>query len=471
MAMKVDLTKGNILNELIRLAVPIMATSLIQMAYNLTDMLWLGRKGSLDVAAVGTAGFFVWFGFSLILLAKVGGEVGVAQSIGARQYEKAGKYATNSFMVTMILGLLYGCLLYLLAIPLISFFKMEDSFVNGVATSYLKTVSIGTLFTFLNPVLSGVYNGSGNSKTPFFINCIGLVINMVFDPILIFGLYGFPALGAIGAAMATVFSQCAVTIVFILSLGGKRSIFKSFRFFEKPDLSYVKSILKLGIPVASQSASFTIFAMLLARIITRWGPVPIAVQKVGAQIEAISWMTANGFSTALSAFVGQNYGARLWPRIQKGYIAAISSVSVIGLFATCLLVFFAKPIFSVFIPEKESIRLGIDYLQILGLSQLFMCLEITTAGAFNGLGRTTIPSAISIIFTGLRVPAAMILSSTTLLGLNGVWWSISMSSVFKGVILFSWFIVFLSKTPELKGLNPIRQFIFSLEYRNLRDKR
>ena len=120
---------------------------------------------------------------------------------------------------------------------------------------------------------------------------------------------------------------------------------------------------------------------------------------------------------------------------RQGYKTTIKIAGVVGIISTMLLVFCGEFIFSIFIHEPDAILLGKDYLRILGYSQLFMCIEITTAGVFNGMGRTTIPAAISIILTGLRVPSSMILSSSKLLGLNGVWWSISMSSVLKGIVI------------------------------------
>ena len=109
--------------------------------------------------------------------------------------------------------------------------------------------------------------------------------------------------------------------------------------------------------------------------------------------------------------------------------------SILGIFATGLLIFGGEWLFSLFINEPEVIKQGADYLRILGYSQVFMCLEITTTGAFFGVGKTLIPSVISTIFTGLRVPAALILASSLALGVDGVWWSISLSSVVKGILL------------------------------------
>ena len=105
----------------------------------------------------------------------------------------------------------------------------------------------------------------------------------------------------------------------------------------------------------------------------------------------------------MSTFTGQNYGAKKMKRVYKGYFAGISMASVIGILATVLLVFAAGPIFSIFIQEEQAILYGIDYLQILGISQLFMCVEITTAGAFNGLGKTLPPSLVGILFNTKRI--------------------------------------------------------------------
>ncbi|WP_253199492.1 MATE family efflux transporter [Clostridium tagluense] len=202
-----------------------------------------------------------------------------------------------------------------------------------------------------------------------------------------------------------------------------------------------------------QSGVFTVIGMIIARILSQWGSTPIAVQSVGSQIESITWMTAGGFQTALSAFVGQNFGAKKWDRIYKGYFISLAIISIIGTITSCLLIFFPSPIFSIFISEKAVIKDGIVYLRILGVSQLFMCIEMTTAGAFNGLGRTMPPSIVGIVLNVLRIPGALLLSM--FLGLSGVWWSISISSMLKGLILTSWFIIFLKRHPEIRGMKLI----------------
>lgn len=447
---QIDLTEGPITSRLVRLALPIMATSFIQMAYQMTDMLFIGRQGSDAVAAVGTAGFFSWFAVAVVLLSKVGTEVKVAQSTGMKNEEEAKKYIKTGIQLNIILTLIYTLFIWIFADNLISFFRLGSENVINLTKQYLLIVSIGFVAYCINPLFTSIFTASGDSSTPFIINSIALVINIVLDAVLIFGLGPFPAMNVAGAALATIIAQFAATALFIGAIIHRKDHRFKQNYISRVNLDHGKTILKLGLPVAAQEGLFSIFSMTLARLIAPWGSTAIAVQKVGSQIESISWMTAGGFSTALGTYVGQNYGAKKYDRIAKGYKVTIVLASIVGIFATLLLIFGRTPLFSIFIKEPEAIALGADYLFILGLSQLFMCIEITTAGAFNGLGRTEIPSFVSVTLTGARIPLAMFLSSIPLLGLNGVWWSISISSIIKGILLFMIFYVFMKKKKYIK---------------------
>ncbi|MFR5079383.1 MAG: MATE family efflux transporter [[Clostridium] innocuum] len=156
--------------------------------------------------------------------------------------------------------------------------------------------------------------------------------------------------------------------------------------------------------------------MVIARLIAGWGDAAVAVQKVGSQIESISWMTAEGYAAALNSFVAQNHGAKNTDRIREGYRLSMIVMLSWGVFCSLVLIVFPQLIFQVFIQEAEVLPMGVDYLRILGVSQLFMCMEITTAGAFSGLGKTLPPSIVSITLTGARIPMAILLGRW--LGLN-----------------------------------------------------
>ena len=434
-----DFTKGSIGKGLFSLALPLITASFVHMAYSLTDMIWVGRLGSPSVAAVGAAGFFMWLSNAIALSSKVGAEVTISQSLGREQKEEARRYALQSANLSCMLGLLFATAVCLLAPQLIGFFSFEQGIAQD-ATAYLRLVSPGIFLNININTYSGIYNGQGNSKTPFKLLACGLVANIILDPLFIFGIGPFPAWGIQGAAVATVLAQALVFLLFVHRLFIKQCALGSLRFFSKIQKAFFVRVLGLGFPASLQSALFAIFSLSLATMAARWGHVGVAAQSIGGQIEAIQWMTATGFSTALAAFVGQNWGAGNLQRIRQGYIYTLKLAGSIALAATFLFFFFSKEIYSLFVSDAATIGAGGDYLKILALSQVFSAVEVVTAGAFNGCGRTSIPAIIGITFNALRIPLAYLL--TPWLGLNGIWWSVTLSSILKGIILAIWFYFF-----------------------------
>jgi putative MATE family efflux protein len=454
---KNDLTSHSIFKALIFLALPLMGTSFVQMAYNLTDVIWIGKIGSDATAAVGTAGFFMWLSFGFILICRVGAEVLVAQNVGRKDYESLKDIVQNVLQLIVMIAIVMGIVFFVFNEQLIAFFNIKNPYVVLMAESYLKIISIGLIFYYINPVFTGIFNGYGKTGVPFAINTIGLIVNIILDPLLIFGIGPFPQLGVIGAGLATIIAQGVVTIVFVVYINVQKDIkvFQGVDLLKKPNWKQMKEITDVGLPVGVQSILFTVIAMYIARIIAQWGYVAVAVQKVGSQIESISWMTASGFSTAISTFVGQNYGAKKYQRIIKGYEASLLLMVVFGIFTSAMLLIFPGPIFKIFINEAEALKEGIVYLKILGISQLFMCVEIMTNGAFTGLGKTKYPAINSTVFNFMRIPMAILLSHTAL-SLSGVWWSITISSVLKGTVIVSLFILYLRNIKKELQLDKIK---------------
>jgi len=449
---QIDLTKGPILGQLFRLAIPTIAASFMQMIYNLTDMIWLGRVGKDAVASVGIAGFYIWLGFSLLLITRIGAEVGVSQALGRKENNTALRFIRHAILWAVIISFIYGVISFIWAGDLINFFGVSSDIVNSKGEHYLRIVSMGFLFTFVNPTFAGIYNGMGNSRLPFWYMTSGVVLNLILDPALIFGWWFFPELGVAGAAWSTFISHFLVFIIFIVRFVIQQEMlalhFSKFKF----DWPISKKIFSLGIPVASESALFAFFAMIIARMVADYGAIAIAVQSIGGQIEAISWMTSTGFATALGSFTGQNYGAGNWQRIRTGYKYTLIIGTILGLIVTAVFLLFGKSIFSVFFVDTEYQHLGAAYLYILAVSQVFMIYEITTRGAFNGIGRTIPPSVIGIVFSGLRIPFAWLVISFSSLGLFGIWGVISFTSIIKGTFLPLWFYLVLKSGGNVKHL-------------------
>ena len=202
--MEGNLTKGPILKTLTKLAIPIMASSFLGTLYNITDMAWIGILGSKAVAGVGVGGMFTWLSQGLAAMSRMGGQVQVAQCIGRGDREKAHKYAQAAVQLATLMGLLFAAVMLLFLHPLVGFFQLQDPEALQAALSYTKIACGLIVFSFLTLTLTGIYTAQGDSKTPFVANFIGLVTNMILDPLLILGLGPVNKFGVNGAAIATV---------------------------------------------------------------------------------------------------------------------------------------------------------------------------------------------------------------------------------------------------------------------------
>ena len=435
MKTRINLLEGNILPALSALALPIMATSLIQMAYNLIDMIWIGKIGASAVASVGAAGMFMWLSNGLATLAKMGGQIKVGHALGAQKKEDAASYAQSSIQMGIVFAIGFGILSVVFADEMIGFFQLNSAQVIQDAKLYLMITCGLVIFSFMNQIFTGILTAMGNSRTSFIATGIGLVLNIVLDPLFIFGFGAIPPMGVAGAAIATVLAQLVVMLLFLYTILRDTVLFSNVHILHSYSSQHTMEIFRIGLPSAVQSMLFSGISMVIARLIAGWGDAAVAVQKVG---ESISWMTAEGYAAALNSFVAQNHGAKNTDRIREGYRLSMIVMLSWGVFCSLVLIVFPQLIFQVFIQEAEVLPMGVDYLRILGVSQLFMCMEITTAGAFSGLGKTLPPSIVSITLTGARIPMAILLGRW--LGLNGVWWAITISSIGKGIVLLGWFL-------------------------------
>ena len=430
---RIDLLNGNIAKALFWLSLPIMGTQFIEMAYNLFDTMWVGRIGNQAVTAVGAAGIFMWICSGIAMIPQIGGQVMAGQSIGEGNMDKARRYARESIQLMTAVMFVYGALCIIFRHSFISFYHLHDADTAAASASYLAIVSAADIIMGLNIVMTGLLTAAGDSKTPFKYNASGAVLNIILDPLLIFGIGPFPEFGVKGAAIATVFSECVVAFMFARFIHKDDYLFEGFDLFDGFESKEIGTIIKLGTPPAIFNIGYAFISMVISRIIVTFGDAAIAIQRIGAQIESVSWMTADGFAYSMTAFTSQNYGAENYERVGRGFRTGTAMITVYGVAVTALLVLCAAPIFSIFIREPAIISGGADYLRIVGLSQLFMCYELGTSGAFNGIGQTKLPAAIGLALTIARIPACYLLMPY--LGINGVWWAISVSSILKGTIL------------------------------------
>ena len=366
----VDLLNEAIAPALTRLALPIMATSLVQMLYNLTDMAWIGRLGAGAVTAVGSAGMYTWFSQGFAILARTGGQVKTAHCLGAGENDSAAQYARGALQLGILFAVLYGLVSLFGASRLIGFFKLNSPEVIAQAEWYVRIACGLVIFSYLNAILTGLLTAAGNSRTPFIVNVAGLVFNVVLDPVLIFGIGPFPELGVSGAAAATVTAQALVSLLFFKAVLREKVLFPHLRLWVLVPVKVWREIVRIGVPSAVQNLIYAGISMILTRLITGWGDLAVAAQRVGSQIESVSWMVGDGFSAAVNAFLGQNYGAKRYDRVLESFWFCVK-VSAVFLMTLAVVSFIGAPqIMRVF--RKEDL----DVIEIGTWAMRFQCLTL-----------------------------------------------------------------------------------------------
>lgn len=423
---KVDMTKGKVMSVIIALALPIMGSSLLQFTYNLIDMLWVGGLGSDAVASIGSSSFFLGLGYSINALVVIGAGIKTSHAIGAKKEEAVREYINAASFINLILALVYSLALIFLGKNLIGFLNLNNAIVENNAYWYLAMSAPMMFFTFFNLLYTRVLNSYGNNKSALKISATGIVLNIIFDPIFI---YVFK-MGVVGAATASLLANLVMFIIFMIKY---REIFK-FNFQVGINKEKAAEIIRLGFPMSFQRILFTLVNIMLARIIASFGSNAIAAQKIGLQIESIIFMVIGGLNGAISSFVGQNFGAKKYRRIVEGYNSSLI-IGIIYSLATALMFIFIPEIFvKLFIRDESTILIASGYLRIVAVSQIFSTIEMVSNGLFTGIGKPKIPATISIIFTALRIPMALIL--IRYMGIDGVWWSIALSSILKGTVAY-----------------------------------
>lgn len=442
-----NLTEGGILKKLLFVAVPIMGTQLMQMAYSLTDMFWLGQMEDsvTAVAASGLAGMFLWLSVALMMIGRMGAEIGTSQNLGRRDKEAARGFAQDSMRISFILGLLFGAALILFTGTLVSLLQVKEAQLFDSTCTYLRITGIGIPFTYVSAAITGAFNGAGNSRLGFWANATGLMVNMVLDPLMILVL----GWGIRGAAIATVIAQVTVLLLFLWFV--KRHPhrpFEHFHFLGRINRDRIKTIFRWSIPVALESGAFTLLSMVVTAMISAWyGEIGVAVHQVGTQIESMSWLIGTGFSSAITAFVGQNYGGQKWERIRRAYKVSLGLLLSWEVIVTFILVFGGRFLFSIFLSDPPEIMdMGATYLRILAVSQVFMGLEGVCAGIFRGMGKTLPPSLCSITSNILRPFICWMFAQW--MGMNGLWVGITVTASLRGLSMFIWFTLYLKRIPR-----------------------
>ena len=429
-------TEGPITRVILALATPIIAARLLASTQESIDTIFLGRVSTEDLAAPAAAAPLIW------LFAGIGMGVNstlsalVSQAIGARDYRAAQKWASQLLGLTIILAIISALTIAGSAKTIFTLQGFQGETLR-IATLYAVIASLGMPFLLLLFYFNSVMASSGDTKTPFKISALSTILNIILDPILIFGLLGLPALGAAGAALATAISRgIAVAIALALLFRGAPG-FRLYPAIPRPEL-IIKTV-RIGGPVSVQRVVVSLGFLTMMGIVAGLGPAVVAAYNVALTIIHVIQSGTFGFNIAIATIVGQNLGARLAARAVKAAYSGIMIVFSILTAGALLIVLAREHLVALFTSIDEVAFYAERMILIVAAGIPFLGAFFTSLGVARGSGYTLFMSILGISRLWLvRIPLAYTLVYHYGMGDMGVWISMTLSNIIAGVVGVMW---------------------------------
>lgn len=434
-----SITEGPIARAIIKLAFPVVLGMLLEFALSTTDYFWVGKLGATAQDAVTSSMVVIWTIFVLITIVSVGVTALVSRFVGANDIDKATFYIKQGLALALILGIFFSTIGYSVTPHILIFMDSSQSTLE-LAIPYLRIFFLSGIIFFWNETIFAAFRASGDTKTPTIVSSIAVLLNLVLDPLFIFGYGPFPELGVAGASTATALSVfIGMIIMTSLLLKGKIGYRVSNLLKIRPQLKELWKIAKIGLPMATQQLVFVVVYWFLIKIVHSFGEISGAAMGIGNRMESFSYLTCFGFSLAASTLVGQNLGAGKPDRAAKCAYGSIGIAIALTLCMTFIFLVFPRFVASIFTNDPEVLAIAVDYLIILGISQFAMAIEIVLEGSFSGAGDTIPPMIVMIPGSLARIPLAYYLCFDLGWGINGVWWTLTITTLVKSMILLYWF--------------------------------
>ncbi|TDX52879.1 MATE family efflux transporter [Orenia marismortui] len=421
--------EGPVLSSIFKLSLPIMVSQFMQTLYNLADTLWVGRIGANAVAAISISFPIMFLMVSIGIGLTIAGTSLIAQYKGAANHKKVEQILGQlvSFIGSgSILIALFGVLF---SEQLLIWMGAEQVILDD-ATAYLRIIFAGMPFMFGFFIFSSVLRGIGDTLTPSIMMFFSVVLNIILDPILIFGISIFPEMGLEGAAVATIFSRALVTIyAFIILIKGRKGLKLSFRDMV-PDFEIIILIVKIGIPSSVEQSMVSIGQLLMTSLVASFGTMTLAAYGIVNRIISLPRILAFGLSAAATTMVGQNIGAAKKDRAEKVARVSLLTIFIVLSLVGIIIFIFPEQIIGVFNKQVDVLNFGSDYLRIVTMTFGFIGVMTVANGVFKGAGRTMQTMIISIVsFLLVRIPLAYLLSQYFRWKQLGLWWSVAISNI------------------------------------------
>ncbi|MEE9116145.1 MAG: MATE family efflux transporter [Thermoplasmata archaeon] len=443
--MQKRIVSGPILRTLFMLSWPIMATHFFQIAYNLIDTYWLGRLSVEAVAAPTLAWPMVFLLISVAGGLSVAGVALVSQYVGANDEREVKKSAGQVITLLTIVGVIVSMLGILASDSILQFIGAEQV-VQDLASPYIKIIFASMPWMFVIMSYSFILRGWGDTRTPMYISALSVGLNIILDPVMIFGVQGLiPSMGVTGAAVATFISRTVGGVLALYLLFNAKKTLSISRSDLKVDKEKAKQIFKIGIPASIGQALVSFGFLVMVGFVAKagadamMGKEIIAAYGIGTRIINIIFVIIGGLTGAAITMIGQNLGAGKPDRAVKTLHMTILSAMLILFVCTLTFFVFRAEIYGVFIDDPVVIAEGGTYLMIFGLSTMFFGVYASSLSAFHGAGQTIPTMILGFVRLWLmRIPFSFLLAFQFGYGIEGLWWGMALSNVTSAAAALAW---------------------------------
>ncbi|MCI8609339.1 MAG: MATE family efflux transporter [Firmicutes bacterium] len=371
---------------LISMAWPAMLSMTINALYNVVDSIfvaWLSEDAFTAVSIVNPIQMLI---ISLAVGSGVGVNSLIARLLGAKNQEGANKAASASLRIGLFNYLVFFIVGAFLTKFFVSAYAQEGTEIYDAALTYMRIVCIGCLFINVEVQLEKVLQSTGNMVAPMICSLTGAIVNIVFDPILIFGLMGFPAMGVAGAAIATVFGQlCSLIVAVVIILKGEHLVEIRLRGF-KMDWGIVKDIYKVGFPSIIMQAIGSVMLIFYNMILVAYSTTAVAVLGVYFKMQSFVFMPVFGLNQGAMPIMGYNYGAKNKKRLMETYKWGLTIALIVMALGTLLFQLFPSALLSMFDASAEMYKIGVPALRIISICFIPAAFGIMTSTLFQGTG-------------------------------------------------------------------------------------
>ena len=405
-----DMTVGVPWKGIVAFTIPMLIGNIAQQLYNTVDSIVVGKYiGDNALAAVGSAGPLLNMLLVLFIGISAGANIMVSQYFGAKNREGLSYTIGNSITVTAIACLLLILVAAPLIRPVLIMLNTPESILDWCA-DYLMISLIGMAGMAYYNILSNILRGMGDSFSALVYLLVATVLNIVLDVFFV----AYVNMGVGGVALATVIAQIVSSILCLIKLTRMRENFELNFHYLKPKGSYVKTLIRLGLPSGLTQAIFSSAMIVVQSLTNQFGEMFIAANVVIMRVDGFAMMPNFSFGTALTTYAGQNVGAGLQDRVTKGAKQGTFLAVACSTVITVAILFFGKPLMGIFTETKELVDLSYRLMLILAVGYIAVAVTQSLSGIMRGAGDTMTPMWISLITTiALRVPIAYGISFLT----------------------------------------------------------